>query len=297
MRICSSPRAGGLMMRLVLLGIVTVLVFASDLSAEDVAAKPHRIVSLNLCADELVLRLADRENIASVTWLSRDPNNSNVSELAEEVTINHGLAEEIIPLNPDLVIAGIHTTRTAVALLKRVHFPLIELEVPRSLDEVRAQIRQVAAAIRETERGERVVADMDERLASIARPAPVKRLRALVLNPNGFTTGAGSLVDNIITTAGLTNLAAGMGLGNYARIPLENVVMSDPDVLILNGRRDGPPSLATELLQHPVLSTLAHTRTIVLPSRLWVCGGPAIVDAIELLSHFKTEAPVKGAAR
>ena len=284
------------MMRRVLLGVVVVLAFASDLSAEDVAAKPHRIVSLNLCADELVLRLADRENVASVTWLSRDPNNSNVSELAEEVPINHGLAEEIIPLSPDLVIAGIHTTRTAVALLKRVHFPLIELEVPLNLHEVRAQIRQVADAIGETERGERVVADMDVRLASITRPAPEKRLRALVLNPNGFTTGAGSLVDDIITTAGLTNLATGTGLGNYARIPLENVVMSDPDVLILNGRRDGPPSLATELLQHPVLSTLPLTRTIVLPSRLWVCGGPAIVDAIELLSHFKTEAPVKGAA-
>jgi hypothetical protein len=63
------------MMCRVLLGIVatTVLVFASDLRAEDVATKSHRIVSLNLCADELVLRLADRGNVTSVTWLSREP--------------------------------------------------------------------------------------------------------------------------------------------------------------------------------------------------------------------------------
>jgi iron complex transport system substrate-binding protein len=299
MRIRPSPLVDGLLMRRVLLGIAatTLLLIASGPRAEDTTPKPHRIVSLNLCADELVLRLADRENIASITWLSRDPDNSNVPELAAKVPINHGLAEEIIPLNPDLVVAGIHTTRTAVALLKRVRFPLIELEVPRSLNDVRAQIRQVAVAIGEGERGERVIADMDERLASTARPPPEKRLRALVLNPNGFTTGAGSLVDNIITTAGLTNLAAGIGLGNYARVPLENVVMSHPDVLILNGRRDGPPSLATELLQHPVLSALPHVRAIVLPSRLWVCGGPAIVDAIELLSRVATEVPVKGAAR
>jgi hypothetical protein len=68
--------------RRVLLGIVatTVLVFASDLRAEDVAAKPHRIVSVNLCADELVLRLADRENQRSgaarwslVRWSKRCP--------------------------------------------------------------------------------------------------------------------------------------------------------------------------------------------------------------------------------
>jgi iron complex transport system substrate-binding protein len=278
-------------MRRILLGIAAtaVLVGASNAPAENAAAMPRRIVSLNLCADELVLRLADRETVASVTWLSRDPNNSNVSELAAQVPVNHGLAEEIIPLNPDLVIAGIYTTRTAVALLKRTHFPLIELDVPRNLDDVRAQIRQVAEAIGERERGEGAIADMDRRLASIVRPPPEKRLRALVLNPNGFTTGAGSLVDNIITAAGLTNLAAGMDLGNYARVPLETVAMSDPDVLILNARRDGPPSLATELLQHPILSSLPHTRTVVLPSRLWTCGGPAAVDAIEQLSRIAAE--------
>ena len=90
--------------------------------AGDVAGKPQRIVSINLCADELVLRLADPRNIASVTWLSRNPDSSNVAQLAAQVPINHGLAEEIIPLDPDLVIAGIYTARTAVALLKRAAF-------------------------------------------------------------------------------------------------------------------------------------------------------------------------------
>jgi iron complex transport system substrate-binding protein len=69
------------------------------------ARKPQRVVSINLCVDELVLRLADRRNIASISWLARDPDNSNVADMAREVPIIHGLAEEIFPLDPDLVIA------------------------------------------------------------------------------------------------------------------------------------------------------------------------------------------------
>ena len=80
---------------------------------------------------------------ASVTWLARDPGNSNVADLAAEIPFNHGLAEEIIPLNPDLVIAGIYTARPAVAMLKRTGTPLAEVGVPKNLAEVRQQIRDI----------------------------------------------------------------------------------------------------------------------------------------------------------
>jgi iron complex transport system substrate-binding protein len=67
---------------------------------------------------------------------------------------------------------------------------------------------------------------------------------------------------------------------------LETVVASAVDVLILSASRDGPPALATEILRHPVLSALAdRTRLVVMPGRLWNCGGPAVVEAIERLMH------------
>jgi iron complex transport system substrate-binding protein len=104
------------------------------------AAKPHRIVSLNMCTDELVLRLADLEAIASVTWLSQDPRNANMAQLARAIPANHGLVEQVLALKPDLVVAGAYTTRSTVGLLKRVGAPLREFGVPRNLAEVRAQV-------------------------------------------------------------------------------------------------------------------------------------------------------------
>ena len=284
--------------RRLILTAVALLSAIAHLGATDPPGKPRRIVSLNMCVDELILRLAEPQNIASVTWLSRDPKNSNVAELVAGVPVNHGLAEEIIPLNPDLVIAGIYTARTAVAMLKRVGVPVLEVGIPKNLDDVRRQIREIAGLIGEREKGESVIAAMDRSLAALPRPSSGQRPRAIVLNPNGATVGNGTLVDEIMTRAGLTNVAADLGIDSYGQIPLEAVAANAIDILIVSASRDGPPALATEILRHPVLSALSdRTRVVVMPGRLWNCGGPAVVEAIERLmqaaGEVRAEAPPK----
>jgi iron complex transport system substrate-binding protein len=252
--------------------------------------KPTRIVSLNLCTDELVLRLADRKNIASVTWLATTSSDSNVADLARQVPVNHGLAEEIIPLNPDLVVAGIYTARAAVALLKRTGIPVLDLDVPRNLSEIRAQYRRVGQVLGEEERAERIIAEMDNRLAAIPiNPASV-RPRAMVFNADGYTIGKGSLTDEIIIHAGMENLSATLGIDNYVQISLETVVTNAVDVLILSSHRDGPPAMATEILRHPALAKIPHrTRIAVVPTRMWTCAGPGNIDAIALLNNVANE--------
>jgi iron complex transport system substrate-binding protein len=262
---------------------IATLLVVWHTSAWAAQAKPARIVSLNLCIDDLVLRLARPERIASVTWLSHDDRNSTISELARRFHKNHGLAEEIVPLDPDLVIAGAFSARTAVALLKRTSIPLVELGIPKSFADIRQQIAVVAQLVGETQEGERLIALMDERLAAIP-PATGPRPRAIVLNPNGATVGQGTLVGEIMTLAGLHNVAAELGIESYGSVPLETVVLHAVDILIVSASRDGPPALATEILRHPVLARLADRVSIIsVPSRLWNCGGPASVEAVELL--------------
>lgn len=247
-------------------------------------ARPQRIVSLNMCTDELVLRLADPERIASVTWLSQDPRNANMAEVARRIPANHGLVEQVLAMKPDLVIAGAYTTRATVGLLKRVGARPREFGVPRNLAEMRAQIREMAALLGEEARGEALVADIDTRLTALAKRRRPKPLRAIVLRPNGFTVGRGSLVDEILTRAGLVNIAAELGIESYGQIPLETVALAGAEILVLNDTPDSAPSLAHEVLHHPVIARLSdRLRLVPLPSRLWTCAGPSVVDAIELL--------------
>ncbi len=84
--------------------------------------------------------------------------------------------------------------------------------------------------------------------------------------------------------AGLVNLASRLGIDNYLQIPLETVALQQADVLILNGESAGAPSLATEALHHPIVEKLGEKLKVVsMPSGLWTCAGPSVLDAVELL--------------
>jgi iron complex transport system substrate-binding protein len=274
--------------------VLFVACFSKCAVADD--ARPRRIVSINMCTDELLLRLADRDRIASVTWLSQDSRNANMAASAAGIPANHGLAEEVLSFRPDLVLAGVYTTRTTVQLLKRTGIKVVEFGAPQTLEAVRQQIREFAAAIGEKERGEAMVAETDARLAELAAKARTPPLRAIVLRPNGFTVGKGSLVNELMQRAGLDNLAARLGIDNYLQIPLEAVALQQADVLILNGESGGAPSLATETLRHPIVRKLGERLKVVfMPPRLWTCAGPAIVDAVRLLITQTSGAPAVAA--
>ena len=266
------------MLRLILLTLFLGC-FGECALADDV--RPQRIVSVNMCTDELLLRLADRDRVASVTWLSRD---GNMAAAAAGIPANHALAEEVLSFRPDLVLAGAFTPRTTVDLLERTGVPVAEIGVAQTLDDVRRQIREVAAAIGEKERGEAMVAGMDARLAELAPRAQARPLRAIVLQPNGYTVDKGSLFDDLMRRAGLNNLAADLGIDNYLQIPLEVVALQHADVLIVTGESVATASLATEALHHPIVAKLSERLKIVsLPSRLWTCAGPAVVDAVQAM--------------
>jgi iron complex transport system substrate-binding protein len=260
-------------------------------------AAAQRIVSLNLCTDELLLRLAAPEQIGSVTWLARSPSGSNVAGLAERVPINHGLAEQVIVANPDLVLAGTFSARVAVALLKRTPLKLVEFDVPRNFDQVRKQIRDVAALVGQEQKGEQLVQNLDTRIARVEARPPRRKPTAIVFNPNGFTVGRGTLVDQVISAAGLDNAAARLGMENYGQVPLEVLAMNAIDVLIVSESRDGPPAIATEILRHPVLGKLPSTRVVPMPGRLWSCAGPALAEAVERLHAVALEIAGEGDRR
>lgn len=249
------------------------------------ARKPTRVVSLNLCADELVLRLADPGQVASVTFLSRDPGSSNVADSARTVPVNRGLAEEVVPLAPDLVITGAFTTRTTTALLKDLGIPVLELGVPETLDEAYAQIRTVAARLGTPARGEAMVAEI---AAAFADLPPPRRHRpvAVVLRPNGFTAGPASLANDLMAKAGLDNLAVNLKADRLGQVSVEEILVAQPDILIVDSAPDAPPSLAQDILRHPALDRLAAGRvTVQMPARLWSCPGPDLAEVARRLAQ------------
>jgi iron complex transport system substrate-binding protein len=265
---------------------VLAFLLVCPLLAGEAQAGPSRVVSLNLCADQLVLRLLSRERIASLTWLARDPFSSTMAQAATGIPANSGGAEEVAGFRPDLVVAGVYTTRTTVGFLRRAGQPVLELGVPDTFDQARGQITELAGALGVSERGREVVAEMTRRLDAVAAVPEASRLRAVILGPYGFAVGPGSVLDEVITRAGFVNLAAGVGTPGAGQISLETALLARPDVIILDADPERGPALAAEIARHPILRKL-HDRIAVvsLPSRLWTCAGPQLADAVELLDR------------
>ena len=270
-----------------LFGIV-VAMFTPIVAPADAQA-PTRIVSLNLCTDQWLLLLAPRDHIAALSSLAVDPDLSALWQQVGTLPLTHGTAEEVLPLAPDLVLAGRYTARPTVALLKARGVKVLEIDLADDFEAVRAQARQVAAALDRVAAGEALIAAMDAQLAAAAPPADaVPGPRILNMTTGAFTAGSGTLHDAVIRAAGLRNYAAEKGLAGYGYLALETLAADPPDLLIANSGAPSPPSLAGQLLSHPVLAAaVPQGRRVDLPARFWTCGGPFTADAVTRLAALR----------
>lgn len=269
-----------------------LLLFAADPAAAGSSGGP-RVMSLNLCTDQLALQLLPRARIASVSDLAADPAYSTVAEQAAGLPVNHARAEEVLARDPDIVLAGkyAHDRRGTLRLLRRLDYRVVEVAPPRSLADVRRQIRRVARAVGAEARGAALIARLDARLAAARPRDPQTEVTAAIYQPNGITVGPGDLPHAVLKAAGLTNLAARFGLRGLVPLPLERLVAARPDVLVLQTRRSDAPALATRLLRHPALAGLRRHATVVrIPAPLWSCPGPQVADAVARLAAARREA-------
>ena len=252
-------------------------------------AQPTRVMSLNLCTDVLVLHLAQRQHIASLSHIATNSPLSPIVESARGIPGNYASAEEIVSFQPDLVVARRYTASATVALARKLGFRVLELNDPRNYDEALTQIRLMADVLGETARGEALIAQMNARLAAVSPPTQ-RRLLAVVYGPNGYTFGPGSLLDDLIRRAGFENLAAQAGLGEAGILPLESLLLNPPEVLFIERETQAVTSLADQTLSHPALRRLAsRVPSADLSSRLWNCAGPEIVEAVVQMAAVRRQ--------
>jgi iron complex transport system substrate-binding protein len=261
---------------------------APGTAAGQAAPKPQRIVSLDLCADQLLIELAERERIAAVTHLAADPEVSAIWEKAKGLPVTRGAAEDVLRHRADLILAGPFGVAPTVGLLRRLKANVVIVPMASDLDGVRAAVRAVAAAIGEEPRGEAMLGAFDRRLAEVKPSPPHTAPTAIVYQVGGAVSVAGSLADAALAAAGFRNKAAEYRLTRGSQVPLELLVAAPPDVLILSSTADDHRTVVADNLRHPVLATLRRQRpSVVLPWRLWLCGTPHIADAIARLAEVR----------
>jgi iron complex transport system substrate-binding protein len=229
--------------------------------------------------------LVEPERIVSLSNLSREPHSSYLAAEAERHAVNQGRAEQLLPLKPDLILAGTHAAQPTVKLMRNLGYRVELVPMAASIGDIRHNIRHLAALVGETERGEELIRHMDRRIQKVAVRYGEPVERALMYQPRGYTSGSGTLQDEALRLAGWRNVAAEAGIQGFGVIGMEQVLHARPHQLFTSSYAPDTESRAQQLLRHPALGRATGNRPPVeIDYRLWICGGPMIAEAIERLA-------------
>jgi iron complex transport system substrate-binding protein len=265
--------------------VVTAVFSTIGLANAADAAELPRIASINLCTDQLLIALADPQQIVGLSPYARDPVRSWNSTAAGRYPRLSGEAEEVLVLQPDLVVAGRYTKRATRELLKEKGVRVVEFDPARSLDDAKAQLRRMGELTGHPERAAAEIDRLDAVIARLRESASARPYRVLAVSRRGWVSGGDNLVTSLLSAAGLANAGGELGLraGGYAS--LEAIVALRPDFLLVTDRGEFAEDQGQALLLHPALERFYPTaKRIVVPERLTVCGGPMLSEALDRLA-------------
>ena len=246
------------------------------------AAPPKHVVSFNLCADQLLLALADPSQIAALSPYATDDTLSVMAKQGAAFPKIDWNSESVVNLAPDLVLSGF-SDRPTQTILAATGLRVVEVALARNLDEARAQVREIATLLGHPERGE-ALADKLQRAENDLKAVALKPPRtAIVLQREGYTEGTESLVASMLATAGLKPPPnARSGIGGF--MDMETLLTAGPDILVLQETASHATDQGALFLTHPALrARYDETRRISLPSRYTLCGGPALLEGLGVL--------------
>ncbi len=245
------------------------------------AAGPS-VASLDFCADQYVLALADPDQIVSVSPHA-ETEFSYLAEKAAGIPKIRPTAEEILVLEPEIVVRLWGGGYGAKDTLERYGIPVVQVSLAVTLEETKANLLAVGEALGHLDRAEAIAADLDARLSAIQAVPDEERPVALYVTPSGTTTGRGTFIHEMMTTAGVGNMSAELGTSPWHPVNLEALALSPPDMIVAGffDLRSGKLS-NWSLSRHEFLRRQGETRPVArIPSREIACAAWFVVDAIE----------------
>lgn len=258
-------------------------------------ASPRRIVSLDYCADQFVLKFADR---AAIVGLSPDAGAdfSYMRDAAEGLPTVRPRAEDILLLRPDLVVRSYGGGAGVGAQMARAGVAVLNVGFAGAIADVRATILRMAAGLGAPAAGAAAVAQLDARLAAAAPPPGAPAISALYLTTGGWTAGRGTLVNDLLLAAGLANHEAREG---WRPLPLERLARQEPDLIaaaFFETSSQNPSRWSSA--RHPVTRRMLARRPVVALEGAWTsCGGWFLADAVEALAAGRDAALARRAAQ
>ena len=276
-----------MVVRAILAAAASLSLLACAQAGERGAGAPRRIVSLDYCADQYVLKFADREDILALSPDAEKRYSYMRAEAAGIPTVRPRTADVLV-LEPDLVVRTYGGGHDIANFMEKPGVPVVQIGFPQTLAEVREEVLRAGAALGKPEKARKLVADMDRRLDALARRG-FPRKTVLYMTPAGVTTGEGTLVHELFEAAGVENFQKQPG---WNPLPLERLAYERPDMVAASFFESATNHVDNwSAARHPVAQAQLRELPVVPLEGAWTaCGGWFVLDAVEALADAAEKA-------
>ena len=188
-----------------------------------------------------------------------------------------GTVEEVLALDPDIVVGSTFMPPSTRAALERLGMRVETLGIAATVEESQDHVRQLAAAVGELERGEALARRIGQAAARLERGQAATPVPTVLWQPGGIVPGEATLVGDLMRRAGLANHSAARGMHQADYLSLEQVLADPPALLLVAG--------SERAQHHPALGGLPRTRREDFDPSLLYCGGPSVIRAAARLEQ------------
>jgi iron complex transport system substrate-binding protein len=201
--------------------------------------------------------------------------------------------EAIVDLNPDLVLASELNTPEQVRALEDLGLTVYYLQNPVTLEDLYANLERVGALTGHEAETAVLIGGLKARVAAVEEALAGVEAEPLVFyeidstDPAApYTSGAGTFSDTMLNMVKARNLGASLQ-GAYAQISLEELLVQDPDFILLGDAVWGgiTPEMVAQRAGWDQLTAVKEGRVLPFDDNLISRPGPRQVDGLEALAR------------
>ncbi|MQG37622.1 MAG: ABC transporter substrate-binding protein [SAR202 cluster bacterium] len=211
---------------------------------------PIKVHSLSLGHTEILAALMDFSKISAVYSFFTDPEQSNIADLAKSHNMIGFDPEEVVALEPEIVIASRFTDADNVALLKDAGIPVARASLENSALGNVPNILLIGYMVGAEKEAVLLADEIEDRMKAVGdilNGDDLPRVLSISKFTSIFAAGSDSTEGGIIEQAGGINAAADSGIEGHQQVTIEGIAAINPDVIVVPQPIDGAHAFIKEL--------------------------------------------------
>lgn len=254
----------------------------------EVPQNPQRVVALAPSVTEIVYALGQQQRLKGVTRFSDFP--EAAKQLPRVGSYVHLDVERIAALKPDLCI-GVKDGNplSAVTRLQAIGIPFYAVH-PVNLETVMQSIETIGDLLGASQAAAQTVMEMRKRIDHVKTIVAAADRKPRVFIQIGVSpivsVGSRTFIDQLITLAGGTNIAAGST--PYPRFSREQVISLAPDVMVITSmaRATVFDKVKAEWMQWPAIPAVRNQAVFIAPTNIFDRPTPRLVEGLEQMARY-----------